>query len=200
MEIAKPTRLDRAPGSVVFGVEIQKKPASTVVAQRMQRTILIEGGKRRRWVTNTKYGRTLPYRPHSGILRRMADYLTTIAQGQKQGVTPEQEKQMGTAATAPMDEKHNVFLQTILQMIDSGTIDVYKPETFLKKDIYDKLEEQWRDKTDLALINIANHLQNIYLFRVSKQTPDTSPILAAMIDELWQMKQRIEDTHDVFIF
>lgn len=130
----------------------------------------------------------------------MADYLTTIAQGQKATLSAAEQKRMGEATAAPMDDEHNRFLQTILALIDKGEIDVYKPETFLKKDVYDKLDETWRDKTDLALLNIANHLQNIYLFRVSKQTPDESPILASMIAELWQMKQRIEETHDVFKF
>lgn len=130
----------------------------------------------------------------------MADYLATIAQGQKATLSNEDQKRMGQAAAAPMDEEHNRFLTTILALIDKGEIDIYKPETFLKKDVYDKLDETWRDRTDLALINIANHLQNIYLFRVSKQTPDEAPILASMIEELWQMKQRIEETHDVFKF
>jgi hypothetical protein len=130
----------------------------------------------------------------------MADFLTTITEGQKQNLSTEQQKHMGEAENAPMDAKHNTFLQTILTMVDSGEIDVYKPETFLKRDVYDKLDEQWRDRTDLALMNIANQLQNVYLFRVSKQTPDESPVLSAMIDELWQMKQRIEDHHDVFKF
>jgi hypothetical protein len=130
----------------------------------------------------------------------MADFLSTIAAGQKQALSADAQKRMGEAAAAPMDDEHNNFLKTILALIDSGTLDVYKPETFLKREIYDALDEQWRDKTDLALINIANHLQNIYLFRVSKQTPDESPILASMIEELWQMKQRIEQAHDVFIF
>ncbi|OGJ61990.1 hypothetical protein A3C37_00620 [Candidatus Peribacteria bacterium RIFCSPHIGHO2_02_FULL_53_20] len=130
----------------------------------------------------------------------MTDYLATIAQGQKTTLSAAEEKKMGEAAAAPMNDGHNQFLQVILALIDKGEIDVYKPETFLKKDVYDKLDETWRDKTDLALLNIANHLQNIYLFRVSKQTPDEAPILASMIDELWQMKQRIEETHDVFKF
>lgn len=130
----------------------------------------------------------------------MADFITTITQGQKTTLSTERQKKMGEAAAAPMDDNHNRFLQTILALIDTGEIDVYKPDTFLKHEIYDTLDQAWRDKTDLALVNIANLLQNIYLFRVSKQTPDESPILAAMIEELWQMKQRIEKTHDVFKF
>lgn len=130
----------------------------------------------------------------------MANFIASIAQAQNTTISAEDQKRMGQAAAAPMDDQHNRFLQTILALIDKGEIDVYKPETFLKKEVYDKLDEQWRDKTDLALLNIANHLQNIYLFRVSKQTPDESPILASMIEELWQMKQRIEQTHDVFKF
>jgi hypothetical protein len=130
--------------------------------------------------------------------RNMADYAQTMAL--QATLTTEQQQRMGAAAAAPMDEEHAQFLQTILRLIDSGEIDVYKPETFLKREIYDSLSEEWRDRTDLALVNIANQLQNIYLFRVSKQTPDESPVLQAMIEELWQMKQRIEEHHDVFKF
>ncbi|MEK7563077.1 MAG: hypothetical protein AAB544_01660 [Patescibacteria group bacterium] len=130
----------------------------------------------------------------------MADFLTTMAQGQKTGVSAADQKKMGEAASAPMDDAHNRFLETILSLIEKGEIDVYQPQTFLKHEVYDKLDEQWQDKTDLALMNIANLLQSIYLFRVSKQTPDESPVLSQMIAELWQMKQRIEETHDVFKF
>ena len=130
----------------------------------------------------------------------MADFLKTMEKGKKTGVSAADQKKMGEAAAATMDDKQNAFLQTILSMIDNGEIDVYQPQTFLKHEIYDKLDEQWRDKTDLALMNIANLLQSIYLFRVSKQTPDESPVLSQMIEELWQMKQRIEETHDVFKF
>ena len=130
----------------------------------------------------------------------MADFIQTMAQGQKANLSAADQKKMGEAAAAPMDDDHNKFLQTILTLIDKGEIDVYQPQTFLMHEVYDKLDEQWQDKTDLALMNIANLLQSIYLFRVSKQTPDESPILSQMIEELWQMKQRIEETHDVFKF
>ena len=128
----------------------------------------------------------------------MADFATAMASTQT--LSAEQQKSIGQAATASMGDQYNQFLKTILTLIDSGVIDVYKPQTFLKQDIYSALPEEWKDKTDLALLNIANLLQNIYLFRVSKQTPDESPILASMIEQLWQMKQRIEEHHDVFIF
>ncbi|TSC98128.1 MAG: hypothetical protein Greene101449_984 [Candidatus Peregrinibacteria bacterium Greene1014_49] len=99
----------------------------------------------------------------------MADYIATITQGQKATLSNAEQQKMGKVEAAPMDDKHNQFLHTILSLIDTGAIDVYKPDTFLKHEVYDTLDETWRDKTDLALLNIANHLQNIYLFRISKR-------------------------------
>lgn len=91
-------------------------------------------------------------------------------------------------------------MKLVLSLIDSKQIDVLHPDTFLKKNVYDALDEEWRGKTDLALFNIANLLTRIVEFRISSQTPDESPELESMIEHLWQMKQRIEEKHDVFKF
>jgi hypothetical protein len=88
----------------------------------------------------------------------------------------------------------------VSKLLESGEIDVTKPETFLHKDVYDKLEPEWKAKTDLIMVNVATLLGHIYDFYKSKQTPDASPQLGSMIEELWQMKQRIEVHADVFKF
>ena len=130
----------------------------------------------------------------------MPDYAQKMADHKNTSLSVEDQKRMGQAAAGDMDEEHKSFLATVLKMVDAKAIDVYKPESFLKMDVYQTLNDEWRAKTDLALVNIATQLQNIYLFRTSKHTPDEAPILQHMIEELWQMKQRIEVKVDVFKF
>ena len=85
-------------------------------------------------------------------------------------------------------------------MLDQKEIDVMKPASFLKMEVYNRLDEEWKSRVDLALVNIATLLSHIVEFRLSKKTPDQSPELESMISTLWLMKQRIEETHDVFKF
>lgn len=128
----------------------------------------------------------------------MADFLQTI--GQQQPLSEADQKKAGQSVGAKMGEEHEAFMKTILRMLDAKEIDALKPQSFLKMDIYNRLDEMWKGKVDLALINIATLLGHIVDFRLSKKTPDESPELESMISSLWQMKQRIEDTHDVFKF
>ncbi|MFH1444730.1 MAG: hypothetical protein ABIG34_05085 [Candidatus Peregrinibacteria bacterium] len=128
----------------------------------------------------------------------MKDFISTI-QGQPE-LSEEQQKKVGQSVGGKMGDDHEKFVQTILRMLDNHEIDVTKPETFLKLEVYNQLDEEWRGKVDLALVNIASLLNHIVEFRLSKKTPDESPELQSMIEHLWQMKQRIEETHDVFKF
>lgn len=128
----------------------------------------------------------------------MADFIQTI--GQTVNLSEEQQKKMGQSVGAKMGEEHEAFMKTILRMLDSKEIDVSKPQSFLKMEVYNRLDEIWKGKVDLALLNIATLLGHIVDFRLSKKTPDESPELQSMIEHLWQMKQRIEETHDVFKF
>lgn len=128
----------------------------------------------------------------------MADFVQTI--GQQVTLSEEQQKKMTQSKGAKMGEEHEAFMKEILRMLDSKEIDVNKPQSFLKMEVYNRLDEQWKGKVDLALVNIATLLGHIVSFRLSKKTPDESPELQSMIEYLWQMKQRIEETHDVFKF
>lgn len=127
---------------------------------------------------------------------RMPDYAQTMAD--QTPVSTEDQKKMGQAKSGKMGDEHNEFLNAILAMLDKGEIDAYVPQSLLNKAVYNSLNDEWKGKTDLTLVNIATQLQNIVIFRQSKHTPDEAPILEQMIEELWQMKQRIEDHYDVF--
>lgn len=110
------------------------------------------------------------------------------------------QKKAGTPMGGDMDEEHKAFVRTVSNLLETGAIDVAKPETFLNKEIYDALEPEWKTKTDLNIPNIAILLGHIYDFYKSKQTPDACPQLAQMIEQLWEMKERIEVHANVFKF
>ncbi|MDD5041671.1 MAG: hypothetical protein PHX87_04680 [Candidatus Peribacteraceae bacterium] len=128
----------------------------------------------------------------------MADFLQTI--GQTKNLSEAAQKKAGQSSAQKMGAEHESFMKDVLRLIDSREIDIAKPQSFLNMDVYNRLDEQWKGKVDLALVNIDDLLGHIVEFRLSKKTPDESPELQSMISHLWQMKQRIEDTHDVFKF
>ncbi len=130
----------------------------------------------------------------------MDDFLATMAQGGKHPLSEKKQKQAGAPLQGTLSNEHKQFLETIKQLIASGEIDPYKPETFLKRDVYDSLSEEWQDKSDLALGNIATLLKQMYELYVRTDTPNESPQYRTMIEQLWEMKQRIEEHHDVFKF
>lgn len=128
----------------------------------------------------------------------MADFLATI--GQALPLSEAAQVKAGQSTGSKMGDAHEKFMKEVLRLIDVKEIDLTKPQSILRLDVYDALDEAWQSKVDRALIDIVNLLGHIVAFRISKQTPDESPELQSMIDHLWQMKQRIEATHDVFKF
>lgn len=128
----------------------------------------------------------------------MADFASSMANSAP--LSEEEQKKAGTPIGGDMSDEQKNFCKTITKLFESGAIDITQPETFLKKDVYDTLSPELKSKTDLAMLNIATLLKHIYGFYKSKETPDACPQLASMIDQLWDMKQRIEIHADVFKF
>jgi len=128
----------------------------------------------------------------------MSDFLTTI--GQQNPLSEAAQVRVGQSTAQKMGDAHESFMKEVLRLIDTKEIDLTKPQSVLKMDVYNALDEIWQSKVDRALINIVDLLSHIVGFRISKMTPDESPELQSMIEYLWQMKQRIEETHDVFKF
>ncbi len=128
----------------------------------------------------------------------MADFSSSMQK--YQDLPEEEQKRAGQAIAGDMDGEHTRFIETISLLMNEGKIDTDKPESFLNQDVYAGLEPEWKAKTDLAIVNIADLLRQIKKFYDSKETPNASPQLATMIESLWQMKQRIEVHANVFVF
>lgn len=126
----------------------------------------------------------------------MADFITTIQQNPE--LTPEEQKKIGQAVEGKMGSEHTNFLKHVIDLLDRKEIDAYNPSSLLNQDVYDGLDDEWQARVDKALPNITDQLRRIEGFYRSTATPNSSPQLETMIEHLWQMKQQIEEHHDVF--
>ncbi len=129
--------------------------------------------------------------------------MVTFAQhiAAQQELSAAAQKKAGKAIAGPMNDEHEAFLATMIGMLDRKEIDSSHPEGLLNRSVYDALPEEWKDKTNLALLNITQQLRMVEEFYRSTATPNSSPQLQTMIEQLWQMKDRIESQgYDVFKF
>jgi len=123
----------------------------------------------------------------------MAD-LTSLY-GEHKDLPEEAQKKAGQAKAGAMGETHTDFVRTISRMITEGEINVYEINTLYNPGAYDALKPEEREQVDFQMVNIATLLRHIADFYLSKQTPDSSPQLEQMIEELWQMKERLEQKY-----
>ena len=111
---------------------------------------------------------------------------------QHKDLPEEQQKKAGQAKAGAMGDDHTTFVKTLSWMITSGEINVYDIASLYKPDAYAALKEQDREQVDFQMVNIATLLRHVGDFYLSKKTPDAAPQLQQMIEELWQMKDRLE--------
>ena len=128
----------------------------------------------------------------------MAD-ITHLAK-KHQNLSEDDQKKAGQAIAGKMTKEHEDFLKLLITLLDEKQISSSDPQSFIKRDVYDTMPQEWKGKVDVALLNIADQIRHIEEFFRSKQTPNESPHLQTMISHLWQMKQRIEEKYDVFKF
>jgi methylaspartate ammonia-lyase len=130
----------------------------------------------------------------------MADFHTTIAQSARKPMSDSAQEKAGKPLEGTLSAEHRAFLKSIRELIERKEIDPYTPKTFIRMEVYGELSEEWQDKTDLALMNIADLLKQLYELYIRTDTPNESPQYQTMIEQLFEMKQRIEQHHDVFKF
>ncbi len=128
----------------------------------------------------------------------MADFATAMANTADLSLSAQ--VKAGAPMTGDMSDEHKQFAEKVSKLLESGEINVSQPESFLNKAVYDALEPEWKTKTDMSMVNVAILLGHIVAFYRSKQTPDACPQLAQMIEQLWEMKERLEVHADVFKF
>ncbi|MCK5019155.1 MAG: hypothetical protein KAS32_18990 [Candidatus Peribacteraceae bacterium] len=132
------------------------------------------------------------------ILMTNDDYVKKM-QAQDE-MTEEEQKIAGAPIQGNISNEHKSFAETLLSLIKSGEIDPEDNKSFLNIETYESLDEDWKDKTDLSLVNISQQIKLIANLCSLPNFSIDSPQLQTMVEQLWQMKQKIEEKHDVFKF
>jgi len=129
----------------------------------------------------------------------MSDYASIIAQHSGKQMPEKKQQKAGQPVKGKIETEHKDFLKTLFALLDSGEINPEEPKSFLKQEIYENLDDEWKDKVDLSLANIANQIRLIA--EAHKQAGSENAVqLQTMVEQLWQMKQQIEEQHDAFKF
>ncbi len=118
---------------------------------------------------------------------------------QHKDLSEHKQVQAGISPAGDMGHVHTSFVKTIAQLVKDGKVNVFVPATFYKEGEYEKLSESARSQADLAMINMADQLRHVVDYFLSEKTPDASPQLEQMIEQLWQMKERFETKHGTIL-
>lgn len=128
----------------------------------------------------------------------MADLHSAIAQ---YGATPDRDLKVTVATGTDMDQRHKDFLKELIALIDSKAINPRDHESFVYQEKLKGLSEQNQSRVTIVALNMASLVQHIEWYFRSTTTPNASPQLQNMIDQLWQMKDRVEtELGDVYKF
>lgn len=97
-----------------------------------------------------------------------------------------------------MSEENKNFLDHVMELINNQTIDLYRPETLMNRDIYDGLDEKTKgiaDTNALPLLGELRQIKKLY----ETENRDTFQ-MKNLIERVRLYKERIEDKcGDVYI-
>ncbi|MFA6992656.1 MAG: hypothetical protein WC269_05285 [Candidatus Gracilibacteria bacterium] len=65
------------------------------------------------------------------------------------------------AQSGGMDEKDLAFLNTVMDLISKGTINLYNPSTLINRSVYDGLPTEKRGKIDFEAVNLLSAIREI---------------------------------------
>ncbi|MFA6305653.1 MAG: hypothetical protein WC651_02905 [Candidatus Gracilibacteria bacterium] len=78
-------------------------------------------------------------------------------------IDPETQKVLNTPLPIPSgnDPKDEEFLNTVLDLISKGKIDLYKPDTLINHPVYDQLPVDKKGKADIEAFNILSTIRDL---------------------------------------
>ena len=97
-----------------------------------------------------------------------------------------------------LGDEEKDFLRKLMELIDAGTIDLYKPATLINQEVYGKLTEEKQGKVDLEAMNLLSAIRDIKDLTENKL--DDSFQMKNLIERVKNTKERLEEEGgDLFI-
>lgn len=96
-------------------------------------------------------------------------------------------------------EEDKEFLKMILEMIESGEIDMLKPKSLINEKVYNRLSEIEQGRTDLEALNILAAIRHIKELDEQEIGMDTFQ-MKNLVERVKNTKERLEEKGgDLFI-
>ncbi len=103
-----------------------------------------------------------------------------------------------TAHPEGLDPKDQEFLGMVMEKIDKGEIDLYRPATLLNLAVYEKLSEEGKGKADFDAVNLLTSIREVRKLWVMEHTGSYQ--IENMIHRIRMTKERLEDLGgDIYI-
>lgn len=97
-----------------------------------------------------------------------------------------------------MSQEDQSFLETLIQLVDSGKINLYSPSSLLNQTVYTQLSEQDQGKVDMEAINMLSTIRQIHGLYKAGFTQTFQ--IENLVRHLRLLKERLEGiSGDVFI-
>jgi hypothetical protein len=97
-----------------------------------------------------------------------------------------------------VDEKDKKFMEKVMKLINNGTIDLYKPETLMNKEVYDNLDEMAKGKADTNAVPLLADLRQMK--KLYESGHQDSFQIQNLVHRVRLTKERLEkDCGDVYI-
>ncbi len=124
-------------------------------------------------------------------------YHKIIEEHKEKEITSDMQERLNKPLEKEVKPKYRDYLKFILDLIERKEIDLYRPDTFINKDIYNDLRPEIKSKADITLVNITNMVRQLnYLYEKGEEN---SFQLENLVDNIWYTKERIEQVHgDVY--
>lgn len=96
------------------------------------------------------------------------------------------------------NEGHEDFLKMLIGKLESREIDPHNIQTLYNKAVYDKLDDEEKEETDLTAVNIMGIIRQIEPLWKMEQKPTFQ--IQNLVETVFQMKSKFEEKHgDVYI-
>lgn len=93
---------------------------------------------------------------------------------------------------------HEDFLKELITKIESGKINPFDIKTLFNKSIYNNLNEEQKEETDISALNIMGIIRQLeMLWKLDKKATFQ---IQNLVETIFQMKSKYEEKHgDVYI-